>query len=198
MLAKITLIIISLISFGEEKLVRDRPLHFNRDNSGFYIRRKLKLAASVGEKSVTKIGDEDFLVYDDTPINKKWPIVGTVDVPRGMNHEAIFYSDGTNSGYYRDGGVRGEHGEELKFYRDNGYSAVTVDPELEKFVKQAEKNIAPSWRADNYDMRTHNCQHYIDAVADEATRLFKIDRIARRELKKILDSLDNPRDGQTK
>lgn len=91
-----------------------------------------------------------------------------------LRHDNIWYSDGSNSGFFNDDTIRndGNHTiDEYDFTRDPRY----YDDDL---MRQAEKNVRQNWDMDwrmpwwnPWDW--NNCQDYTDAVREEYERLEK-------------------------
>lgn len=95
-------------------------------------------------------------------------------------HDHGFYGDGTNSGYLgKKKGVSSERHKDLKKYDryppQNGEMC-----RHDGLMRQAEQNIKPNFRKDNYvafsnriQGEHHNCHDYKKAVNEEYDRLHK-------------------------
>jgi hypothetical protein len=77
----------------------------------------------------------------------------------------IFYHDGTNSGYFRDG----VHSDNPERY---GKEPIEYMGDME-LMKEAERNVMGNFKAEDFNPFTHNSIDYAKAVCDECERLKK-------------------------
>ncbi|MBI2398459.1 MAG: RHS repeat-associated core domain-containing protein, partial [Xanthomonadales bacterium] len=81
-----------------------------------------------------------------------------------IEHENIFYDDGSDSGFFRDDVIRPDRGHSRDEYGECRYIG------KDKNVKLAEKMVQEHWDNDWRGL-DNNCQHYAGAVEDMAFRL---------------------------
>jgi RHS repeat-associated protein len=91
-----------------------------------------------------------------------------------FHHDRFLYDDGSDSGYYDDSTVRPDDATNLSGKYENVGEYLNDD-----ILRQAEQNVKWIWDrnmnpdAKEYDLATHNCQDYADAVMREYYRLLE-------------------------
>ena len=92
--------------------------------------------------------------------NDKNPIADKLNLEG--EHQQIFYTDNTNSGFFADGTVRADYEQNLNLYdATDGYE---YDDSI---VKQAEINVRLRGEIGEYNFCTNNCQGYVNKVINE-------------------------------
>ncbi|MCG8568538.1 MAG: hypothetical protein MJB14_00210 [Spirochaetes bacterium] len=100
---------------------------------------------------------------------------GSSKFPWHYRHEHIWFSDGTNYGFFEDSKIRADNVDFSEYtYSDGDLRYCSGDNYYIEYdvttMQTAIDNVSASWQY-KYNLFTNNCQHFAQAVHDEYVRL---------------------------